>query len=30
VGIADVFLEDNQVWIDIPETADTMMWMLTA
>ena len=30
VGIADVYLDDDHVWIDIPDTADTMMWMLTA
>lgn len=29
-GIKNIYLEDNQVWVDIPETSDTMMWMLTA
>jgi hypothetical protein len=27
-GIENVYLEDNQVWIDIPDTAETMVWML--
>jgi hypothetical protein len=30
VGIADVYLDDDHVWIDIPNTADTMIWMLKA
>jgi hypothetical protein len=30
VGIANVYLEDGHVWIDIPDTADTMVWMLKA
>jgi hypothetical protein len=30
VGISNISLEDDNVWIDIPETADTMVWMLTA
>ena len=29
-GIENVYLQDNQVWIDIPNTADTMVWMLKA
>jgi hypothetical protein len=30
VGAENIYLEDNQVWVDIPETAETTMWMLTA
>jgi hypothetical protein len=28
VGLSNVSLEDDNVWIDIPDTADTMFWML--
>jgi len=30
VGVSDVYLDDGHVWIDIPDTADTMVWMLKA
>lgn len=28
IGISDIFLENNQVWVNIPDTADTLIWML--
>jgi hypothetical protein len=30
VGISDMYLEDNQVWADIPDNGDTLVWMLKA
>jgi hypothetical protein len=30
IGISDIYLENNRVWVNIPETADTMLWMLKA
>jgi hypothetical protein len=29
-GIRDISLEDDQVWIDIPDNGDTLIWMLKA
>jgi hypothetical protein len=29
-GICDISLEDDQVWVDIPDNEDTLVWMLKA
>jgi hypothetical protein len=29
-GIRDISLEDDQVWVDIPDNKDTLIWMLNA
>lgn len=30
LGILNVYLDDDQVWVDIPDTVDTTVWMLKA
>jgi hypothetical protein len=30
LGIRDISLEDDQIWVDIPDNGDTLMWMLKA
>jgi hypothetical protein len=29
-GITDISLENNQVWVNIPDNSDTLIWMLKA